>query len=1073
MANSFVRFAIAATCCGFVLFSAGCSRKSKRDAHVKQADQFFATGDFDKAEIEYKNALQQGTLDAHIVARLGEIYQDQGRTIRAASALRKAVELDPNHWNAQVKLGYLKLAFGQMKDAQSAANLVLQRKPDHPDAPFLLAEALAEPADVTRARDILKSLPAPLPDSAPVLGALAVLELREQKPAAARPLAERAVQADPKNPNVRAVLARAQWAQNDAAAAEKSFAAATELAPARSPIRMLQLQFLLQTGRTDEAKRLLSALIQRTPDLLPALLVNASLLANERKYDESLEFIDKVLALEPDHPEGLLLSAQNRTAKKEYDKALITLERVAQLFATAPQVHLQLGQTYLAKGDLGNAVTSFTQAIKLAPALPAASLALAQIQLRQEMVTEAVVTLKTLLQQNPRVADAQFLLADIYQRQGKLDEALEIFRQFAQAAPNNPQFQLLIGNILQRQNKPAEARAAFDKAQSLGPDQLLAVEQLVNVDLAEKKYAAAKARVDAFIAKHPADGMAHLVLAKVHFAQNDATSGEAELKKAIDLQPDSPLAYMLLAQHYIATKQAPNAIANLQAAAAKNSGNPTPLLMLAVLQEQEKNYPAARESYEKVLAMNPKAGVALNNLAYLYSEHLNEPSKALDLAERAREVMPIQPEVGDTLGWILYKNRQYARAEAVLAESAQRLAGSPEARYHHGMASYMMGNEDAAKAALDAAIKSGQKFNGLDEAKQALAILMFDPATADKSSRNVLIQALERRRDDPVAGVRLAALDQREGKLDEAFAAYENLIKTNPANVAASLGLMSVHQARNQSAKALELGRALRKAVPNDPRVAATVGRLAFESGDYSWSLGLLQEAGRRFNNEPEVLFDLGAASYSMGSIASAETAFKNALQASPTFSRAAKAREYLEMIAITKDPATSVTLVGKIDPLLKADASHVPALMAKAALDEQQGDAKSAKIRYEKALTRYPDFAPAKRQLAIYHSKSNEDVARGAELATKAREAFPNDPEVAKALGILVGRQGNHGRAVSLLQESARTLTKDGEVMFHLGMAQKELKQPDSAKSLQRALELGLPDNLTTEARRALAAKK
>jgi len=211
-----------------------------------------------------------------------------------------------------------------------------------------------------------------------------------------------------------------------------------------------------------------------------------------------------------------------------------------------------------------------------------------------------------------------------------------------------------------------------------------------------------------------------------------------------------------------------------------------------------------------------------------------------------------------------------------------------------------------------------------------------------------------------------------------------------------------------------------------------------------------------------------------MGLVANAETAFKNALENSSTFTRAAKAREYLEMIAIAQNPATSAATMGKVESLLKGDANHVPALMAKASLDEQKGNLKSAKIGYEKVLARYADFAPAKRQLAIYHSKSNEDIAQGVELATKAREAFPKDPEVAKALGILFARQGNHARAIALLQESARSLNKDGEVMFHLGMAQHKSNQPDSAKtSLQRALDLGLPDNLTIEARRALSPTK
>ena len=48
--------------------------------------------------------------------------------------------------------------------------------------------------------------------------------------------------------------------------------------------------------------------------------------------------------------------------------------------------------------------------------------------------------------------------------------------------------------------------------------------------------------------------------------------------------------------------------------------------------------------------LNAKAGVALNNLAYLYSEHFNDPARALDLAERAREVLIQRQELQDEAG---------------------------------------------------------------------------------------------------------------------------------------------------------------------------------------------------------------------------------------------------------------------------------------------------------------------------------------------------------------------------------------------------------------------------------------
>jgi Flp pilus assembly protein TadD len=143
---------------------------------------------------------------------------------------------------------------------------------------------------------------------------------------------------------------------------------------------------------------------------------------------------------------------------------------------------------------------------------------------------------------------------------------------------------------------------------------------------------------------------------------------------------------------------------------------------------------------------------------------------------------------------------------------------------------------------------------------------------------------------------------------------------------------------------------------------------------------------------------------------------------------------------------------------------------MAKAAIAESKRDTEAARQGYEKVLARFPDFTPAKRQLAIIYADKVIDDKKALELATKAREAFPADADVARALGVIMYRTGNFPRAASLLQESARTRTSDAELMYYLGMAQHQAKNPAEAKrSLERAIELGLKDDLAKEAKRVL----
>src|SRR4051812_17242660 len=78
----------------------GCTPKG--EAATKAADTYFASGSYDRAEIEYKNAVQaQKKPDAHAIGRLGEIYFGEGRIRPAYGYLQKAIELQPENLAAR------------------------------------------------------------------------------------------------------------------------------------------------------------------------------------------------------------------------------------------------------------------------------------------------------------------------------------------------------------------------------------------------------------------------------------------------------------------------------------------------------------------------------------------------------------------------------------------------------------------------------------------------------------------------------------------------------------------------------------------------------------------------------------------------------------------------------------------------------------------------------------------------------------------------------------------------------------------------------------------------------------
>jgi len=1051
----------------------GCSAKAKVAYHLQKANRFFDAGDYSQAEIEYMNALRNDHENAQAIGRLGTIYFNQGRMLKAAPFLFKGCEVDTNNLDLRLKLGSFYLAAGKAKEARAEADFVLARRPLDNQAPLLLAAAVDTRQAFADTKLRLQAL-SQKADGAALEVALASIALRSGDFKTAEAALKRAQALDSKLSAVWSVTAGFYLAQSNLVQAESALKTAADLAPDRSQEKIQYAEFKVHAGDVAGGRHILEAVVQKTPDYIPAWLALVNVAVLEKKYDECADLLAKVLAREPDNFNALMTDGQLKLSQGEIAEATVIYERMAKMYAQAPVVHYQLGVAYLAGTNSDKAITSLNKAIALNTNYPEAILLLGQLEIKRGNVEPAIASLKSLVQKYPQAMQLQLLLADAYRRQGSLDEALGIYRQLATSFPTNSQIPSMMGAIFLQQKKNGEARTAFTRALELAPDDVASFEQLVNLDVMEKQYAAALQRVQAKMAKNPTLAGPQILRAQVFLAQGDNKQAEAALLKLIEAQPDTETAHMLLARIYMDSKQNQKALAELKAVSAKNPKNEDALLVTGMIYNDEKNYKAARDAYEKLLLINPKTLPALNNLAYLYSEFLDDFARAYDLAQRARDLNPSDPSSSDTLGWILCKRGQYLLAVGLLQGAANQLPEEPEVQFHVGWALYMTGQESAAKQAFQRALQSGKTFRGQEECNQCIAVLKVDPKTAGANSISDLEKRVSAQPADSIAMLRLAAIYQRDGLVDKAVAMYEAALKADSKSVPALINLAELYSAKKNLPKAVDLAKAAYRLAPDNLRVSLILGRLAYETGDYKLSFTLLQQAVFNDSTNPEVWFDFGEVAYAFGKMPEAQTAMQKAIQTGGAFSQAAEARRFLNLTALATNFPQAAAASAQIEAILKSEPDYVPALMVMAAIQEQKNDEGAARLNYAKILSRYPDFGPAYRRLAVLGAKSTKNDPQAYEFATKARAAFPDDPAVAKALGIILYRQPDYARAERALTESASVLTNDSEVFYYLGMTEYHLKKSTVCKkNLQQAINLNLPAKFDQETKAVLAELK
>ena len=1041
---------------GALVLLTGCSKESKAAKHTTRADAFYVAGDYDKARLEYLNVVQLDPRNGHAIGQLGNIFFENGVVLQAGAAFEQALKLGATDPRIRARLGTLLAAGKRIDQAREHARKALETDPTLEDAVLLLADLANDEASVAEFKALVGQLRSqkgalPLYDTAE-----AIVTLKRRDPAGALALAQKAAAADPKSSAAQFVLAGIYFTQTNQVAGEAALAKAAELSPARSTRQMQYVNFLIQRGATNEARAQLDKVIKAAPDFVPGRLRKAQWSFAERNYDAVSAELNAVLTRDPSSVDARLLEAQLYLAKREPAKAQEIMEQLIKQFPDAAQLQYQAGLASLANQNANQAQLRLDRAYELNPNVVETVLLRGRLYLARGQAGEVISSTQRLLATNATVRPAYQLLGEALVANGEHDRALVVFRDYERRFTNDPAGPQAVGTLLLRKKDVAGARAAFERAYTLRPDYLPAVEQLVRLDIAENKVGVATARAQKFVEQHPEVAEARVLLAQAQLAAKQPQLAEQELEKAIDANPNLQTAYLLLAQIYNESNRRDDALKRLNALLQKQPGDQKALMLLGILYTETGDVKQAAESYETLLKKNDSFSPALNNLAYLYSEKLNNLDRAYELSRRSRQLLPDDPRIADTLGWILYLRRDYAQALVHLEEGAAKLARNGEVQYHLGMAHYAMAHEAPAKAAFQLALNLEPKAAWNKEIQDRMVVLEANGSGGDPATLKQLEQLASSRKDDVLLLSRLAQAQENAGQLDKALATFKQAAAASPAAVMPLIGLARVMAAKGDPAAALSLARKARDMSKNDPAALYELGRVAYVARDHTWSYALLQDAVAGMSGNPEVQFAFAQTAIAVGRLDSAKAALEK-VSGTATAARSALQLSLLPACAagpLAAIPADAAQRIASAQPgELLADYLKARQL----AIEGRPDDAAKA---LASLLGSYQQFTPAKRSLAAILSARPGAAAQAEKWAREVREAQPNDAEMARVLGITALARKDYRYAADMLQEAGRALTTDGELFLLLGQARAQNKQVAEARqALNKALTLPLND--------------
>jgi tetratricopeptide (TPR) repeat protein len=213
-----------------------------------------------------------------------------------------------------------------------------------------------------------------------------------------------------------------------------------------------------------------------------------------------------------------------------------------------------------------------------------------------------------------------------------------------------------------------------------------------------------------------------------------------------------------------------------------------------------------------------------------------------------------------------------------------------------------------------------------------------------------------------------------------------------------------------------------------------------------------------RLPGDPEVTYHVGMAQYYLGQEDSARQSFKSVVTASTNAPVKLDAAARLVILDIDPGQATPA-IRSQLDNVVRTDPNDPIALLRLAAIGSRDGRLPEAAGHYEAALKIYPRNTAAMLALAELYFGPLQKPERAKELAKQARDAAPNDDQIAWKLGRLLYTAGEFAWANGLLQDAARGMTGNSEILYDLALSQYSVgRVPETAAALEKILALVPP---------------
>lgn len=615
-----------------LLFGCG-GAEQRKTKYIQEGTARYDQGDWEKARIGFKNALQIDPNDKDALYKYGLTLERLQDWRNAAGIFQKLSDEHADFYDAKIHLGQIMLLAKEANVANKQADEVISKDPSNVGALTLKAgaaaisgqtaegigfieKALKISSDDTDAMILASSLYQANGDKAKALEILqrgmkvhsdktdfivltADYMQREKRLDEARALIEKAIEKEPKVFAHRARLAQLYAVNDDAKNVEVVLRKAMNDFPEDKQVVLSLVDYLVKKNQTDSAIALLDESLKKNPTQADFSFAEVEIYRASKKLDKAKEILKNVIKNEDLKPNGL--SARSKLANIE-----------------------------LNENKVDEAEKLITEVLKENANDSDALTIRAKLAISRNKFNDAIPDLRTVLRDQPQSYEANDLLVFSYMQVGNKDLAKEQLSSAIKLIPNNVLMRMQYASLLAGGGDLSKAEKELSDVIAMAPLNVKAYVELTRVLLFEKKQSEATAMVEKLRRIAPDSVETYLLATQLQLEQKNYLLAENELKKALEKNPNSSQVLEAIVGLYSLEKKYELAYAVLDGVKPDSELEPFALNLKGEIQVLDAKEKDAESNFNKSAAKNQKWWKPYANLATLYSKNKNE-EKAIEI----------------------------------------------------------------------------------------------------------------------------------------------------------------------------------------------------------------------------------------------------------------------------------------------------------------------------------------------------------------------------------------------------------------------------------------------------------